>query len=407
VTYTTNAGTVIACDAEANSSSEKTRFTAADKLASHVATIQKRLEGVSSIAGNTNQYFWHRETGTDTGAHITEVPQEEWDDPDSQNYHSGSNLLLRGNGIAVRDGMTELAQFRGDGTDFYDQYGGNTFNFSTNGPSNVGAYSYEEENDNVITNDPWIMEVKYPYFCNFTNDLFYFHVQVNGEMRSFESGSWSSDFTETWTSGYGDITASYSYVDRTITFTYIGSTSPISIYAYLTWSANIVSSSFSFGTRDGAIGANTGTIGESLQAEYANQVAIGKYNLCMPEDIFEVGYGETDRVRRNLLELKKTTGNLWIRGTYSHASDRRLKTHKSYLGDDAVQFIQNLKPVYYTKDGEDHVGFYAQDVAAVDPWNSMTGESGGYMTLSYTEIIAPLVKYCQSLEKRIAELEGR
>jgi hypothetical protein len=76
------------------------------------------------------------------------------------------------------------------------------------------------------------------------------------------------------------------------------------------------------------------------------------------------------------------------------------------LGDDAVQFIQNLKPVYYTKDGEDHVGFYAQDVAAVDPWNSMTGESGGYMTLSYTEIIAPLVKYCQSLEKRIAELEG-
>lgn len=111
VIYTTNAGTVIACDAEANSSSEKTRFTAADKLASHVATIQKRLDGVSTIAGNTNQYFWHTESGTDTGAHITEVPQEEWDDPNGQYYHSGGNLLARSNGIAVRDGLTELATF--------------------------------------------------------------------------------------------------------------------------------------------------------------------------------------------------------------------------------------------------------------------------------------------------------
>ena len=115
VTYTTNAGTVIACDAEANSASEKTRFTAADKLASHVATIQKRLDGVSTIAGNTNQYFWHRETGTDTGAHVTEVNQEEWDDPNSQNYHSGGNLLIRSNGLAVRDGLAELASMSGDG----------------------------------------------------------------------------------------------------------------------------------------------------------------------------------------------------------------------------------------------------------------------------------------------------
>lgn len=111
VTYTTYAATTIACDAEPNKSSEKTRFTAADKLANHVAGIKKKLDGVSKIAGNTNQYFWHTETGTDTGAHITEVPQEEWDDPNGQNYHSGGNLLARSNGIAVRDGLTELATF--------------------------------------------------------------------------------------------------------------------------------------------------------------------------------------------------------------------------------------------------------------------------------------------------------
>lgn len=60
------------------------------------------------IAEDTNQYFWHTETGTDTGAHITEIPQEDFV-ADPQN--GGGNLLARSNGIAVRDGLTELAMF--------------------------------------------------------------------------------------------------------------------------------------------------------------------------------------------------------------------------------------------------------------------------------------------------------
>lgn len=61
-----------------------------------------------SIAGNTNQYFWHTETGTDTGAHITEIPKDDFiADP----TNGGGNLLARSNGIAVRDGLTELATF--------------------------------------------------------------------------------------------------------------------------------------------------------------------------------------------------------------------------------------------------------------------------------------------------------
>ena len=68
------------------------------------------------IAGQTNQYFWHKESvdpgsEDETGAHITEVPQEEWEDPNSEHYHSGGNLLARSNGIAVRDGLVELASF--------------------------------------------------------------------------------------------------------------------------------------------------------------------------------------------------------------------------------------------------------------------------------------------------------
>ncbi len=65
------------------------------------------------IAEDTDQYFWHTETGTDTGAHITEIPKEDFiDDP----ANGGGNLLARSNGIAVRDGLAELAVFGADGS---------------------------------------------------------------------------------------------------------------------------------------------------------------------------------------------------------------------------------------------------------------------------------------------------
>lgn len=70
------------------------------------------VEMVKDIASNTNQYFWHTETGSDTGAHITEIPQEEFlADPE----HGGGNLLARSNGVAVRDGLDELSVFSAEG----------------------------------------------------------------------------------------------------------------------------------------------------------------------------------------------------------------------------------------------------------------------------------------------------
>ena len=68
---------------------------------------------IFDIASNTEQHFWMTETGTDTGAHITEVTKEEFlDDPSN----GGGNLLARSNGIAVRDGLTELSSFGSSGT---------------------------------------------------------------------------------------------------------------------------------------------------------------------------------------------------------------------------------------------------------------------------------------------------
>lgn len=77
-----------------------------------------QAQEAKQIADDTEQHFWFTETGTDTGAHITEVPQEAWSDPSDPNYQSGGNLLARSNGIAVRDGLTELASMASTGMTF-------------------------------------------------------------------------------------------------------------------------------------------------------------------------------------------------------------------------------------------------------------------------------------------------
>ena len=66
-------------------------------------------DNAKAIEDNTNQYFWDT---SDTGAHITEKTQEAFlADP----TNGGGNLLAMSNGIAVRDGLTELASFGADG----------------------------------------------------------------------------------------------------------------------------------------------------------------------------------------------------------------------------------------------------------------------------------------------------
>ena len=97
----------------------ETKATAIERVVNTVKTV---AEKAYKIAGNTDQYFWVTESGTDTGAHITEIPKENFlDDPDN----GGGNLLARSNGIAVRDGMSELATFSSEGLNVttYDDQG--------------------------------------------------------------------------------------------------------------------------------------------------------------------------------------------------------------------------------------------------------------------------------------------
>lgn len=89
----------------------------ADVAQVKAASAQETAESAEEIAKDasrtvksTSQYFWHTETdtGAGAGAHITEVPQEDFlDDP----TNGGGNTLIRSDGMTVRDGLTELASF--------------------------------------------------------------------------------------------------------------------------------------------------------------------------------------------------------------------------------------------------------------------------------------------------------
>ena len=81
---------------------------------------------VVETGGETAQYFWHNTTdsgaGEGAGAHITEIPKEDFiDDPDA----GGMNTLINTNGMAVRDGLTELGLFSAEQIRLGDLDGGN------------------------------------------------------------------------------------------------------------------------------------------------------------------------------------------------------------------------------------------------------------------------------------------
>ena len=112
----------------------------AEDAQTEARTAAKNAAAAQRIAANTDQYFWHTETGTDTGAHITEVTREEFlADP----ANGGGNLLARSNGIAVRDGLTELATMSAASVQIGVSNGGHT-TIATNGMKVYGSNGFVE-----------------------------------------------------------------------------------------------------------------------------------------------------------------------------------------------------------------------------------------------------------------------
>lgn len=415
----------------------------ADDAINYADAARINASNAYKIASNTEQHFWMTETGDDTGAHITEKAKEDFlADP----TNGGGNLLARSNGIAVRDGLTELASFGADGQTFNNDYGEEVFRigklpYSTKDKRNWVEY------DNTA---PFTMTLPWNVKYGSAATVAYLDANRNA-IRNTGISPTRTGRTITWTAAQCNTMASlgvkYIYVDykaegRFPYFT-VGSdgVGGIGNYSYREGENCVASGNTSHaeGESTEASGANSHAEGESSKATGSNshaqnlrtvasgrnshaggaytiaqgyaQTVIGAYNVASgqgevksdSDNAFIIG-GGTSSERKNAMAVT-FGGDTTIAGTLTQSSDRRLKDHIAYLDDDADEFIRQLKPAHYIKDDKHHVGFYAQDVDEADKWDCMTGEMNGYMTLGYTELIAPLVAYCQHLEERIEELE--
>lgn len=66
----------------------------------------KNSEDALNLAEGVDEHFWY----DNTGAHVTQATQEVYEDDPST---AGGNLLMTSQGMAIRDGTTELASFTG------------------------------------------------------------------------------------------------------------------------------------------------------------------------------------------------------------------------------------------------------------------------------------------------------
>lgn len=401
----------------------------------------------------TVQRFWVTEEGEDAGAHITEVTKEEFEaDP------QGGNLLARSDGIHIRDGLTDVASYTAEGAQIGQTAETHTFiDYHSLQLINKEGDTYLHVSD--LRDRSGYAEIHATYIATGLTSYFTmdprasdtnYTVTVNGEEATLSSKNLAA-FSLAETPTEGDIVAViYNTADpRARAFTFgsradgstIGASSTVmgrdcaasggdsfatgwicqatsrgafasgfsakatAPYSHAEGESTTASGYYSHAEGSYSIASATCSHAQNAStiAGHIYQTAMGKYNNNKSDTLLEVGNGSYGN-RSNALELY-TTGNLTIAGTLTQSSDRRLKEHKAYLGDDAVEFVNKLKPALFQKDGSNHVGFYAQDVEEADKWNCMTGEMNGFKTLGYEELIAPLVAYVQKLEERIAELE--
>ena len=106
------------------------------------------------------------------------------------------------------------------------------------------------------------------------------------------------------------------------------------------------------------------------------------------------------------------------------SSDRRLKSDITPLGDEAVKFVEDLEPCVYTINGEQQVGFIAQDIAENDPWGTRMAfeteegldglddwekmpDGSATWKLDYIRTIPPIAAALKKAMERIDQLEAR
>lgn len=376
-----------ATSAEETATEAKETADAVDDKASSALT---QAAQALSIAGDSNQYFWNTKTGSDTGAHITEVPQDEFTDPTSPNYQSGGNLLARSNGIAVRDGLTELAVFGADGISLRARQ-----SFGTDSPAitslmhivpagilaSINGQSYFDINNPasgtqtiVYTGDGTTKRFRvYPV----RNSVFYKRTVTIDDV-DVPSTDYSISATQNIYDDYqiekyyivfntapvegAEIRISYVPDDSACNFT-LGERESETVSGEYSvsigrWNRATEKGSLAFGLRNNALGTlssaigddnevkgtNSHVIGHGLRASRAGVFVVGKYNVDetsyididpsldnTSQNLFVVGKGSSDSNRSNALTVDRD-GNVEAAGDITDGTGNVLSNKADSAG---------------------------------------------------------------------------
>lgn len=220
------------------------------------------------LAEGIDEHFWH----DNTGAHVTEDTQEDYQaDPSS----AGGNVLITSQGMAIREGITELGSFTGaSGVTV-----GKT-NASHISVTDKGLAIYADDGETVIGvilyDEVWSDTIPAPKGASFT-----FGTRASGAVGENSLSAGSNNIVSARNS------ASFG-TNNNIKPTYTGS---------LMGNQNCLA------------------IGNGLILNYNNQVAIGRYNDNKEDDLFEIGRGSSDSARKNAFEVE-STGDVSAAGQY-------------------------------------------------------------------------------------------
>ncbi len=361
-----------------------------------VRVVKTALDGVKKIADNTLQYFWFVSEGTDTGAHITEIPQEDFlEDPEN----GGGNLLVRSNGVAVREGLTELAAFSADGLD---------------------VFTYDSGGDQVE-----IAHLGY------------------GEGTA-QSGTDYAPYYTLGTRTSGSVIGNYSSVEgNNCTASGFGSHAE----GFMNTASGEVSHAEGFYTLASGLGSHAG--GSFTEAKSANQMVIGTFNVDDSDSTyaFIVGNGSLfsrsnaftggwdGRARDHYGQLIPSTdssitdfkyatnsgGNVYIHCGTTHGaygidcwpSDQKLKkdiTDSAVNATEMIKQIQHRSFVWKESGAQNKNSYIAQELQKVipDAVNGVLQEDGSEILQINAHIIIPyLTKAIQELTARIEYLERK
>ncbi|MEJ2218655.1 MAG: tail fiber domain-containing protein [Gemmatimonadota bacterium] len=173
-----------------------------------------------------------------------------------------------------------------------------------------------------------------------------------------------------------------------------------------------------FGLNTTASGGLSAALGYTTVAQAYGSLVIGQYNVVEgtptswagSDPLFVAGSGTSTTVRSNALTLYKN-GNLTIAGTLTQSSDARLKEDMEPL-EGTLERVLRLTPIrYHFRAGTGRpegaqLGLTAQQVAPLFP-ELVKQDGDGYLSLSYANLSAVLVKALQEQQAEIQPLKAQ